>query len=187
MREDDAKVAEREAELAEETRELIADLGEAGWRSPFYTGPAPDLRWDTYSARYRHYRQWRTARDLWTQTGDKAYLIELDRHVTWTVPPDPGELPEVKPAGQVPSSPPVQLSRITVGFIIAIIILGIVLETLVIWLASLCGSSEYRYSAVYEETYRSSSGYRGRRWHGSGSRRHTGACLQSRSCPGPAG
>lgn len=162
--EDDDKVVEREQQLAREQRELIASLGEAGWRSPFFTGVVSDhpelasaVRRDPYAPRRVDYQVWREARDAWTQTGDRDELAVMEQAVSWVNPPERYD-PPPPPAKQNPYWP------YLLGAATAMAMIFLVILMLIVRLSADRIPSIER--GISEATYRRSE--RSARRHGSG-------------------
>lgn len=117
-RENDAKVARHELELAERLSQDIRAAGEGGWRSQWYTGTSAVLPSDRRSS----YGEWRLARNEWTQTGNPGHLERMLSAVSFTIPPHSFE---------VPGSPPVPGNRVA-PFPFPAVIIALALVTLVL-------------------------------------------------------
>lgn len=81
---DDEIVAKREGQLAAATEQLITELGEAGWRSQYFTDDSGLLPWPKAKA----YTAWKCPRDRYAVTGNEKDLEKMLDAVDFTNPPD---------------------------------------------------------------------------------------------------
>jgi hypothetical protein len=82
--EDDEKVTRQDAQLAAATEQLIREMGEAGWRSQYFTGDSGSLPWE----KARAYTAWKSPRDQYAVSGDEADLRKMLAEVDFVNPPD---------------------------------------------------------------------------------------------------
>lgn len=140
----DAELESRKRELDTEQDRMATGFGEAGWRSPFYTGTGFALGRNGYDQEYAsRYEAWQRNRDKYVKTSDPRYLEQMLSWVSFSCPPAVHEVPRT---GVVEHDDPLRAWDILAGIwgvltgrYRVLVLMAVVWVVLILWGGALSG------------------------------------------------